>query len=357
MTTLFEPLSFVHGPTAKNRFALAPLTNMQSHVDGTLSDDEFRWLTLRAAGGFGLTMTCAANVSRGGPGVEGNLGIYANTHIDGVKRLAEDIKRQDSVAVMQLFHAGARAPIALTGQQPIGPSDDESSGVRGMSGADVEQMIEDFIAAARRAEKAGFDGVELHAAHGYLLSAFLSPELNRRQDQYGGSPENRARPIRTIITGIRQRCGSQFSLGLRLSAERFGVEVIDMQDLARDVMAEGAIDYLDMSLWDVFKEPAEERLQGRNLMSYFTELNRGKVRLGVAGKIMSGAHAAACLDAGADFVLIGRAAIAHHDFPKQVRKNPDFKSLSFPLEQAYLETQGVSPVFYDYLTGLLRYML
>ena len=100
----------------------------------------------------------------------------------------------------------------------------------------------------------------------------------------------------------------------------------------------------------------EERLQGRSLMSYFTELNRGKVRLGVAGKIMSGAHAAACLDAGADFVLIGRAGIAHHDFPKQVRKNPDFKSLAFPLEQAYLESQGVSPVFYDYLTGLLRYM-
>ncbi len=110
MTDLFAPLSFTRGPALKNRFMLAPLTNLQSHADGRLSDDEFHWLTLRAQGGFGLTMTCAAHVQAIGQGFPGQLGIYSDDHLEGLTRLAAAIKAAGSRAFVQLHHAGMRAP-------------------------------------------------------------------------------------------------------------------------------------------------------------------------------------------------------------------------------------------------------
>lgn len=351
MTDLFTPLSFQHGPAMKNRFMLAPLTNTQSHPDGTLSDDEFAWLTYRAEGGFGLTMTCAAHVQAIGQGFPGQLGVFGDQHLPGLTRLAAAIKAKGSIAALQLHHAGNRSPQELIGQAPVCPSDDPETGARALTLAEVEQLREDFIAAAVRAEKAGFDGVEIHGAHGYVLCQFLSPTLNRREDRYGGSPENRARLVFEIIDGIRARCGANFQLGLRLSPERFGLELAEIIEVARQLLADGKIDYLDMSLWDVAKEPVEEAFQGRSLMSYFTELDRGQVRLGVAGKIMSGATARQCLADGADYVLIGRAAILHHDFPQKVAADPDFVSIALPVTREHLRNERLGPAFVDYMNG------
>ncbi|MBA4011443.1 MAG: NADH:flavin oxidoreductase [Phenylobacterium sp.] len=351
MTDLFTPLSLQHGPAMKNRFMLAPLTNTQSHPDGVLSDDEFAWLTYRAEGGFGLTMTCAAHVQAIGQGFPGQLGVFGDQHLPGLTRLAAAIKERGSIAALQLHHAGNRSPKELIGEAPVCPSDDPETGARALTLAEVEQLREDFIAAAVRSEKAGFDGVEIHGAHGYVLCQFLSPTLNRRQDRYGGSLENRARLIFEIIDGIRARCGANFQLGLRLSPERFGLELAEIVEVARKVLAEGKIDYLDMSLWDVAKEPVEEAFQGRTLMSYFTELDRGQVRLGVAGKIMTGQVARQCLENGADYVLIGRAAILHHDFPQKVAADPDFASIALPVTRQHLRDERLGPAFVEYMNG------
>jgi 2,4-dienoyl-CoA reductase-like NADH-dependent reductase (Old Yellow Enzyme family) len=349
LTDVLSPLSFAHGPAMKNRFALAPLTNLQSHPDGVLSDEEFRWLTLRAKGGFGMVMTCAAHVQRQGQGFPGQLGVFGEEHLPGMTRLAQAIKAEGSVAVVQLHHAGIRSPKALIGQAPVGPSDDEATGARGLSTAEVGQLVEDFTAAAHRAERAGFDGVEIHGAHSYILCQFLSEGLNRREDRYGGSPENRSRVIKEIIAGIRERCRADFSLGLRLSPERFELKLPEIVALAAEVMAEGRIDYLDMSLWDYAKEPADEEFQGRTLMSYFTELDRGKVRLGCAGKIMSGSDVRACLERGMDFVFLGRAAILHHDYPKLYAADPDFEPIARPVPEAHLRAEGLSEKFVGYM--------
>jgi 2,4-dienoyl-CoA reductase-like NADH-dependent reductase (Old Yellow Enzyme family) len=349
VTDAFQPMTFAHGPAMKNRLALAPLTNLQSHPDGRLSDDEFRWLTLRAAGGFGLTMSCAAHVQRQGQGFPGQLGVFGEEHLAGLTRLAAAIKADASLAVVQLHHAGMRSPKDLIGQAPAAPSDDEGTGARGLSTAEVEQLVEDFVAAAHRAERAGFDGVEIHGAHGYILAQFLSPGLNRRTDRYGGDPENRARVVREIIAGIRARCRPDFSLGLRLSPERFDLRLGEIRDLAQALMREAAIDYLDMSLWDYAKAPAEEEFQAKPLMSWFTELERGKVRLGCAGKIMSGADVRACLDGGMDFVLLGRAAILHHDYPKRLAADPDFEPIARPVPEAHLRAEGLGPAFVSYM--------
>jgi len=348
---LFESLDFRRGPEMKNRFMLAPLTNLQSHVDGRLSDDEFHWLTMRARGGFGLTMTCAAHVQAVGQGFPGQLGIFADEHVAGLTRLAKSIRGYDSVAIIQLHHAGMRSPEDLIGQPPLCPSDNPETGARALTLAEVETLVEDFIEAAVRAEQAGFDGVEIHGAHGYILGQFFSAEINQRNDRYGGTLENRSRILFEIIDGIRVRCRPDFMLGVRLSAERFGVKLMEARELAQRLMREGKIDFLDMSLWDVFKEPAEEPYQGRSLLSYFTDLERGHVRLGVAGKVHGASDARACLESGVDFVLVGRGAILHHDFPDRVRDDPGFEMAEVPVTAEYLKKQGLGDAFVEYMSS------
>jgi 2,4-dienoyl-CoA reductase-like NADH-dependent reductase (Old Yellow Enzyme family) len=349
MTTLFSPLTFRRGPGLKNRFVLAPLTNCQSHDDGRLSDEEFRWLTMRAEGGFGLTMTCAAHVQAQGRGFPGQLGVFSDHHIEGLTRLAAEIKRHQSFAVVQLHHAGMRSPKDLIGTTPVCPSDNAETGARALTEAEVAQLIEDFASAAVRAEHAGFDGIEIHGAHGYILAQFLSGEVNRRTDRYGGSPDNRARIVFEIVERIRKRCRSDFNVGIRLSPERFGLKLDEIQAVTQRLMNDGAIDYLDMSLWDVFKEPEEEEKRGGTLASYFTELDRHGVRLGAAGKITSADAARRCLASGFDFVVIGRAAVLHHDFPERVQQDPNFAQIPLPVTPDYLRREGLSDPFVKYM--------
>ena len=333
----------------KNRFMLAPLTNLQSHPDGTLSDEEFHWLVKRAKGGFGVTMTCAAHVQRVGQGFPGQLGFFGDEHLPGLTRLASAIKHESSVAIAQLHHAGMRSPAELIGTTPVCPSDNAETKARALSAGEVEQLTEDFIAAAKRAERAGFDGAELHGAHGYMICQFLSAETNRRADKWGGSPENRARLLTDIIDGVRSRCRGDFLLGVRLSPERFGLKLAEIRDLAGTLMTSGKLDWLDMSLWDVFKEPVEPEHQGRTLMSYFSSLERGHTRLGVAGKIVRGSDAARVLELGCDFPIIGRSAILHHDFPLRVKAEPNFAPVTLPVTPEYLMNEGLSPKFVGYM--------
>lgn len=335
----------------KNRFMLAPLTNLQSHDDGVLSDEEFNWLTMRAKGGFGLTMTCAAHVQRIGQGFPGQLGIFNNNHVEGLTRLTKAIKGQDSIAICQLHHAGMRSPEDLIGEKPVCPSYNEKTGARSLSYEEVVQLRDDFITAATRAEEAGFDGVEIHGAHGYVLCQFFASTINHREDDYGGSLANRYRILFEIIDGVRESCRDDFMLGVRLSPERFGMSLDEVTQIAQQLFIEDKIDFLDMSLWDVFKEPNEEEKKGRTLLSYFTDLDRQNVRLGIAGKIRTPEEAEKALAGGVDWIMLGRAAILHHDFPVQQQQNPSFSPVTLPVPREHLEKEGVSEKFIEYLSA------
>jgi 2,4-dienoyl-CoA reductase-like NADH-dependent reductase (Old Yellow Enzyme family) len=351
MKDLFQPLTFNCGTTLKNRFMLAPLTNTQSHVDGKLSDDEYRWLTMRAQGGFGLTMTCAAHVQAVGQGFPGQLGVFSDDHLEGLTKLANGIKAENSLAVVQLHHAGMRSPADLIGQAPVCPSDHADTSAVGLSSEGVQQLIEDFICGAERAEKAGFDGVEVHGAHGYILAQFLSGTINQRQDQFGGCIENRMRPITEIINGIRTRCRPDFLLGLRLSPERFDVHLPDIIEVAKNVLSAGKIDFLDMSLWDSFKEPEDQAFKGRTLLSYFTELERGTIALGIAGKLRNPEEVNQAMAADIDFVMLGRAAILHHDFPRRMKEDVNFTPIRNPVTADHLRKEGLGEAFITYMSG------
>jgi 2,4-dienoyl-CoA reductase-like NADH-dependent reductase (Old Yellow Enzyme family) len=350
LDTAFTPLTFTRGPAWKNRFALAPLTNTQSHADGTLSDDEFNWLTRRADGGFAMVMTCAAHVQAIGQGFPGQLGVWSDDHLAGLTRLARTLKDKGAVSSLQLHHAGIRSDKSIV-PVPVGPSADEKNGARGLSTEEVVQLRDDFVIAAKRAEQAGFDGIEIHGAHGYILAQFLSAEFNQRNDSYGGSFENRSRLIIEIIDGIRAQCNEDFQLGLRLSPERFGLQLPEMIGLVGDLMAAGKIDYMDLPVWDYQKEPEDDAFKGRSLLSCFTDLPRNGVRLGAAGKIRTAEDAGAVLANGCDFVMLGRAAILHHDVANRMIADADYVPPELPVPAQHLRDEGLGEAFVTYMRG------
>ncbi|MEN9646977.1 MAG: hypothetical protein RL238_3646 [Actinomycetota bacterium] len=356
MSSAFDPVTFLHGPAMPNRLMLAPLTNQQSHTDGTLSDDEHRWLTMRAQGGFGLTMTCAAHVQAVGQGFPGQLGVFGDEHLPGLTRLAADLNATGTVSYVQLHHAGNRSPRDVIGVQPVCPSDDAETGARALTADEVQQVIADFVAGARRAQQAGFHGVELHGAHGYLICQFLSSEINHRTDEYGGSLENRSRLLFEIIDGIRRECGPDLAIAVRLSPERFGMQTGEIVEVYERLVATGDVDLIDMSLWDVRRVTDQPGFDDRPLLDVFAALPRGDVRLGVAGKIHTPADVQMVLDAGVDVPVLGRVAILHHDYPAQLRADAAFEPRRAPVPRAVLAAEGVSPSFVEYLAGTFRFV-
>lgn len=348
--SLSDPVALPHGPELPNRFALAPLTNVQSHADGTLSHDEYEWLVARGRGGFGLTMTCAAFVSAAGQAWSGQLGISDDAHLPGLRRLAEGLRVTGTRSSVQLHHGGRRADPAVTGLPTQCPWDEPGKQAVALTTSEVEQVVADFTAAAVRAERAGFDGVELHGAHGYLLGQFLDARHNHREDRYGGSLDDRVRVVLETMESIRSATGPDFQLGLRLTPEGNGITLPEGREVARRVLASGLLDYLDMSLWDVFMTPRGEGHEGL-LIDHFTDLPRHGAALGVTGRVLSAADARWCLEKGADLVTVGTGAILHHDFAAQAIADAGFVVRERPVPRETLRAEHVGPAFLEYLAA------
>lgn len=349
MTDLSDGLDLTRGPRWRNRLMLAPLTNVQSEPDGTLSDAETAWLLARARGGFGLVCTAAAYVAPAGKAWAGQLGVDDDDKLPGLARLADGIRRAGAVSSAQLHHGGKRADAAVSGHPLVSAYPDEAKGARALTTLEVEAVVEDFAAAAARAERAGFDGVEIHGAHGYLLCQFLDPVRNVRADGYGGDYAGRVRVIHDVIAAIRAATGPGFQVGLRLSPERHGVVLEEMVRLATEVMGAGGLDYLDLSIWDVGKRPhGADPSDPRLLIDHFTPLPRGGTRLAVAGAVTGAAEAQWCLDRGADIAVVGKGAIADHAFAERAVSDPTYAAPAFPLSRDHLRGELLSEPFVDY---------
>jgi 2,4-dienoyl-CoA reductase-like NADH-dependent reductase (Old Yellow Enzyme family) len=351
----FAPLTLRSGLVLANRIALAPLTNLQSLPDGSLGDDELAFLARRADGGFGLVSTCAAYVARDGKAWDGQLGIDRDELLPGLARLATRIRRAGAAAIVQLFHGGVRAASRLTGEPVWSASTWHEEGKvfeppRPATRADIARVIDRFAAAAARAARAGFDGVELHAAHGYLLSQFLSAAMNLRDDGWGGDLAGRARLVRETLRACRAATGRGFTIGVRLSLEDFGyARGLDLDDSLAVVrwLCEDGADFIHVSLWDAArptaKRPAEHPVPlARAVMP-------PEVKLFAAGSIWTPGEASQLFERGADVVALGRAAIINPEWPRQAR-TPDWSPLRPPLSRAALLERAVSPVFARYLT-------
>src|SRR5262245_35767277 len=158
MPSLFEPVVFRTGLSARNRILLVLLTNMQSHADGSLGDEELRWLLSRAEGGYGIVMMCAAHVARDGQGWSGELGVFDDALLLGLTRLAELLRARGATLLAQIFHGGLRADPAVMGMPPWSAS--EGDGARVATADDIARVITQFADAAVRVQRAGFDGME-----------------------------------------------------------------------------------------------------------------------------------------------------------------------------------------------------
>ncbi|MCB2353145.1 FAD-dependent oxidoreductase [Clostridium estertheticum] len=211
----------------KNRIVMTSMGNHLGNPDGTMSKADIAFYGARAKGGVGVIFTEVSMVeeSRG----RGNLcqiSVADDKYIPGLKELADEIHKYNSKIVIQIYHPGRQGISVVNGNLPmLAPSDIECQCVHqptvAMTTEEVSDMVEKFILAAVRVKKSGIDGVEVHGAHGYLVNQFLSPHTNHRIDKYGGSFENRLRFLEEIVIGIKERCGKDFPLIVRLSVDEF----------------------------------------------------------------------------------------------------------------------------------------
>ncbi|MFI5297155.1 MAG: tRNA-dihydrouridine synthase [Polyangiales bacterium] len=349
-----DSLTFRNGTRAKNRVFLAPLTNSQSHADGTLSEDEHRWIEARAKGGFGVVETCASHVARDGQGWPGELGIFDDELLPGLTRLATTISSQGALGLVQIFHGGVRSPSRLSGQQPWSASTwaDATPGFeapRAATESDIHSAVAHFRDAAVRAHRTGFQGVELHGAHGYLLSQFLSTTMNLRRDAWGGSIENRARLIRECTRAVRAAVPARFVVGVRLSPEDFGqargLDLDESLQVAR-WLADDGIDFLHLSLWDWTRNTAKR--PEVHPIGLFRSAVGDEVKIVAAGKIWTRRDAEAVIALGADAVALGRSGIANPDWPTRIA-DATWEPKRPPLTEAELMDRAVSPGFVKYL--------
>ena len=350
---LLEPFKFRNGVLARSRTWLAPMTNQQSADDGTVSDVELRWLEMRAKGGFAVVETCAAHISTDGQGFPGAIGVHDDRLLPGLKRLASTIGGMVRSESSSSFTGECGHRPSLTGQQPWSATACAVPGgemSREGTAADITRAIERFRDAAVRAHAAGFAGIELHAAHGYLLGQFLSATINTRTDLWGGSLEGRARFLRQTVRTIRAAVPGHFLVGARLSPEDFGnaqgLDLDESLEVARWLCEDG-VDFIHLSLWNARRViPASDR---KSIPSRSSASAVGsEVPVIVAGGIWSRDDAEALLEKGATAVAIGRAAILNPDWPARSAE-PAWEPRRPPMTVAELGERGVSERFAGYL--------
>ena len=338
MPHLFDPLT-LRGITLRNRIAVSPMCEYSS-TDGFPSDWHLVHLGSRAVGGAGLVLTEAAAVAAEGRISPQDLGIYRDEHIEPLRRITRFIEEQGAVAGIQLAHAGRKASTARPwegkdavtvesgGWRPVfGPSalafDDGYVLPEALSVDGISQVVQDFAQAAKRAADAGFRVAELHAAHGYLLHEFLSPQSNQRTDRYGGSFENRTRIVRETVEAVRAVWPEQFPLFVRLSATDWtegGWDIAQSVELTRMLKPLG-VDLIDTSTGG--NVPRAKIPVGPGYQVQFAEqIKRDTgVLTGAVGLITDPRQADGIIREGkADLVLLARELLRDPYWPRRAAK-------------------------------------
>ena len=330
---LFTPLT-IRGVTLPNRIAVSPMCQYSS-VDGFASDWHLVHLGSRAAGGAGLVIAEASAIEARGRISYGDLGIWQDEHIDFLRRITAFIKSQGAVAGIQLAHAGRKAscelpwnggavipPGAKNGWQAIAPSSlpfrPGDPAPHALTQSEIQHTIQLFAAAAQRAVAAGFEVIEIHAAHGYLLHEFLSPVSNHRGDEYGGSFANRVRLVIEVVEAIRAEMPPHLPLFMRISATDWtdgGWTIDDSVALARLVAPLG-VDLIDASSGGNVLEAKIPVGPGYQIQFAERIRREAKILTAAVGMITGAGQADEVVRAGqADLVLLARELLRDPYFP------------------------------------------
>jgi len=251
MSKMFERTE-INGMALENRFVRSATWEGMAATDGAVTQKLVATMADLARGGVGLIISSHSYVRPEGQAGPWQLGVYKDELVPGLKEMTAAVHDNGGKIVMQLSHAGIFASSKLTGQVPLVVSDHEEPGkkpCRQLTGQDIREIVAAFADGARRAKAAGFDGVEMHSAHGYLLSQFLSPVFNRRQDEYGGDIQNRSRIHIEVYQAIREAVGENYPVLIKLNCRDFvenGLSLEDSLQVGR-MLADAGLDAIELS--------------------------------------------------------------------------------------------------------------
>lgn len=327
---ILEPIQI--GPMkVRNRIVMPPMVTNFAAADGSVTERFKAYHQTRAKGGVGLIIVEAAYVHPSGKGFQNQLGIYKDELVPGLRNLTEAAHSYGAKIAVQLHHAGRQTTSKVTGMSIVAPSPIpcpvKQEMPKELSVGEIKELVEAFRQAARRAKEAGFDAVEIHGGHGYLVNQFISPYSNKRTDEYGGTLDNRMKFPLEVIRRVREEVGEDFPIIYRMSAEEYvagGLTLEETKVLAQKLVEVG-VDALHIS-GGVYESSAMIIQPAAIPQGCFVEnahaikqAINGKVPVIVAGRIKDPVMAERILREGkADLVSMGRALLADPELPKKV---------------------------------------
>ena len=324
---LFQTYTLNNGVTIKNRLAVAPMTHFGSQADGLISDQERTFLSNRA-GDMGLFITAATLVQKDGKAFHGQPEATDEHCLGSLKETAQILQQQGAKAILQIHHGGSKAiDNLLDGLDKISASTNEAEHAREATAEEVKALIASYAQAADLALRAGFDGVEIHGANGYLIQQFYSAQSNRRNDQWGGSLENRMRfPLAVVdaVVAIREKHQrDDFIIGYRFSPEEPGDDGLTMTETGAliDALVQKPLQYLHVSLWEFDKKIRRGGDTAQTRMQFIHERINGKLPLIGVGNLFTADQILAAYETGwAEFIALGKTVMINPHIATQIRE-------------------------------------
>ncbi|EXJ23776.1 Fumarate reductase flavoprotein subunit [Alkalibacterium sp. AK22] len=360
--TFLEPYTFSNKVALRNRVLLAPMTTSSSTPEGTVTEDELIYYLVRSSGP-GAVITACAYIDSKGQAFKNGMGASKDSHLNGLKKLAQVIKLQGAKAILQIYHGGRMSQRQFNGgRQPVSPSAiraerEWADTPKELTETGIHILVSQFGAAVRRAIDAGFDGVELHGANTYLLQQFFSPHSNRRQDDWGGSLEKRLRfPIEVVRhcqSVIDAHASEGFLLGYRLSPEEVeepGIRLTDTYVLI-DALIGLKVDYIHLSVGH-YAQPSIVGFGNykKQIPQQIADYVSKRVPLIAVGSIQTAADAEKALEYS-QLVSIGRQLIIE---PKWVEKHAEGKkrSITHYIDTAQKPIYRLPDAMFEMITGI-----
>ncbi len=328
---LFSPIK-IGNVTVKNRVMLSPMiTNYGIGTNGLVTARRLEYYGAIARGGVGIVETESAAVHLGGRAFFSGLGVWDDCHVEGLSELARTIHEGGAKAFLQLFHGGRQTMFKMAGTQPTAPSPIPCPRLREMprelTREEIAEIVEAFAQAASRALRAGFDAVDVHSGHGYLVNQFFSPYSNKRTDEYGGDLQGRTRFAREVIHRIREVTEDRITIIARISGDEYmegGIKLEESQRIAR-VLVEAGVSAISVSAGVYGCTPPTSRPHGTPFAG-FSHLSQGikeavNVPVFATGRITTPAIAEEVIRSGqADLVAVGKALIADPDWARKAQE-------------------------------------
>ncbi|MEH7095670.1 NADH-dependent flavin oxidoreductase [Neobacillus vireti] len=328
---LFESFTFPSGVEVKNRIVMAPMTNFSSNPDGTVTNAEVSYYA-RRSGGVGMVVTACTYVTANGKGFQGEFGGDRDELIPSLQQLATGIKEQGAKAVLQIFHGGRQCPPELVPNGEIvsaSPVPVEGNGKpvpKELTDQEIKAIIHDFGETTRRAIEAGYDGVEIHGANGYLIQQFFSPHTNRRDDRWGGSIEKRLTFPLAVVDEVKKVAAEYakgpFIIGYRFSPEEPETPGITMAETFEliDALSDKNLDYLHVSLQEFWSKPRRGVEDTRSRIEIIQERVGDKVPVIGVGSLYTADEVLQAFQSGVPFIAMGRELIIDPDWVQKVKE-------------------------------------